>query len=134
MLGLAKASNFEEGQVWSYKTRQGEENSTILINKIEHNKVLGKIFHISINEIKLKNPHIEGGISTELPHSPVSEKTLKISVLKLIGSSPPNPNHQEGYNTWKAAFDEGDAGIFTISVSELVEYIEQAINQQPTQP
>jgi hypothetical protein len=30
---FANANNFSEGQVWSYKTRPGEEGSTLLINK-----------------------------------------------------------------------------------------------------
>jgi hypothetical protein len=130
MFGFANATEYSEGQVWSYKTRSGEENSTVLINKIELNEKLGKIYHISLNEVKVKNPHIAGGLSSDLPHFPVSEETLKKSLTKHIGNRAPNPDYIEGYNTWKAAFDAGEAGIFTISVSEIVEFIEQTINQQ----
>jgi hypothetical protein len=130
MFGMAKASDYTEGQVWSYKTRPGEEQSTVLINKIETHEKLGKIFHISVSKVKVKNRQVEGGITTDLPHFPVSEETLKKSVTRLIGKQTQNPNYIEGYKTWKAAFDAGKAGIFTISVAEIVGFIEEAINKQ----
>ena len=129
MFSCVKAAEYSEGQVWSYKTRIGEEKSTVLINKIETNEKFGKIYHISLNEVKVKNPHIAGGFSNELPHFPVSEETLKKSLLKLVGKSGPNPDYIEGYNTWKFAFDAGEAGIFTISVAEIVVFIEETINK-----
>lgn len=130
LFGLAHAADYSEGQVWQYKTRQGEENSTVLINKVETNEKLGNIFHISIDGVKVKNSRVTGGISSELPHFPVSEETLKISLTKLIGKKAPNPDYLEGYNTWKSAFDAGGAGIFTISISDIIGIVEDAINNQ----
>lgn len=129
MFSVAKAADYAAGQVWSYKTRPGEENSTVLINKVETDAKLGKIFHISVNGVKVKNRHVAGGISTELPHLPVSEKTLKKSLTKLIGTQAPNPNYIEGYKTWRAAFDAGNAGVFTISVSEIIGFVEKTMNE-----
>ena len=127
--GIASAQDFAEGQVWHYKTRKGEESSRVLINKIESNPTLGKIFHISVSGVNVKNPGIAGGISTDLPHFPVSEETLKKSLTKLNGKRQSNPDYQEGYQTWKSAFDKGEAGIFTIDVAEIVGAVEQAINK-----
>lgn len=129
MFSFAKASEYSEGQIWSYKSRIGEEKSTVLINKIEKNEKLGKIYHISLNAVKVKNPHMAGGFSSELPHFPVSEETLKKSLLKLVANAAPNPDYIEGYNTWKVAFDAGEAGIFTIPVAEIVDFIEDTINK-----
>jgi hypothetical protein len=130
IFGFASAAEYAEGQVWSYQTRVGEETSTVLINKIETNDKLGKIYHISLNGVKVKNPHKADGVSTELPHFPVSDETLKKSLTKLVGKSAPNPDYIEGYTIWKEAFDAGEAGIFTISASEIVDFIEEAINKQ----
>ena len=127
IFGIAKAADFSEGQLWAYKTRAGEEKSVVLINKIETHHKLGKIFHISVDGVKVKNRYIQGGISSELPHFPVSEETLKKSLTKLLGKRSPTP---EGYKTWKSAFDAGDAGVFTVSVSEIVGFIEDTINKQ----
>jgi hypothetical protein len=130
IFGIAEASDYSEGQVWSYKTRLGEEQSTVLINKIETHERLGKIFHISVDGVKVRNRHSKNGVTTEFPHFPVSEETLRKSVIKLLGKKAPNPEYIEGYKTWKAAFDAGEAGIFTISVSEIVGFVEELINKQ----
>lgn len=129
MITFAKAPEYSEGQVWSYKTRAGEESSTLIINKIETNEKIGKIYHISLTGVKVKNPQTASGFSGELPHFPVSEETLKKSLVEFVENNDPNPDYEEGYNTWKLAFDSGKAGIFTISVSEIVSFIENTINQ-----
>ncbi|ACL04442.1 conserved hypothetical protein [Desulfatibacillum aliphaticivorans] len=128
LLGLARAEEYAEGQIWSYKTRPGEEKSTVLINKIESHDILGHIFHISIREIKLKSAATASGFVTEITHSPVSEETLKKSLTKVVGKGAANSECIEGYYTWKEAFDNGEAGIFTVSVSEIVDLMEKTVN------
>jgi len=125
----ALAQEFKEGQVWSYRTRPNEQGSTLLINKVESDAKLGSIFHISVSGVKVKNRRAPGGVTQELPHFPVSKKTLEDSVLKLVGTAAPNPGYREGYATWKQAFHAGNASIFTISVAEIVGFIEKTVNQ-----
>ncbi len=128
--GIAKATDFSEGQVWVYKTRPDEEKSTLLVNKVESDPKLGKIFHISLNNVKVKNPRFAGGVTTELPHFPVSQTTLEKSIIRLLRKEKPNVEYLEGYKEWKAAFDKGDAGIFTISIAEIVDVVETTVNKQ----
>jgi hypothetical protein len=130
LFGAASAQDYSEGQVWTYKTRPGEELSTVQIDKIETNERLGKVFHISIEGVRVSNPHVAGGFTTELPHIPVSEETLNKSLLKLIATREPNPRYMEGYQTWKKAFDAGHAGIFSLSVSEIVGVVEHMNNRK----
>lgn len=125
----AIAQQFTEGQVWEYRSRPGEQGSTLLINKLEADPRLGSIFHISVRAVKVKNARSPTGITTELPHFPVSMQTLQASVTRLRGKESPNPEYREGYATWRKAFDEGNAGIFTTPVAEIVEFVEKAINQ-----
>jgi hypothetical protein len=125
----AQAQQFSERQVWAYRARAAEPSSTLLINKIEHEAKLGEVFHISVLGVHVKNKHAPGGVSKELPHFPVSRKTLELSVTKLMGTSRANPEYQEGYATWRKAFQEGQAGVFTIPVSEIVGIVESTINQ-----
>ena len=123
-------SKYEEGQVWSYTTRLTDEGSTLQINKIEVHKKLGRIYHVSVNDVRVKNPRIEGGITTELPHFPVSEITLQKSTIALVNEhAAPNPSYMEGYLIWKEAFDRGEAGVFDTSVAEIVGFVESSINQ-----
>lgn len=131
-LGIAKATDFTEGQVWAYKTRPGEEKSTLLINKIESHPSFGKIFHISLSGVKVKDPRFAGGVISELHHVPVSQNTLEKSVTKLLRKSQPNPRAEyvELYKEWKKAYDKGMAGMFHNTVSEIVSDTETAINKQ----
>lgn len=125
----ALAQEFKEGQVWSYRARPNEQGSTLLINKVESDARLGSIFHISVSGVKVRNRRAPGGVTQELPHFPVSTKTLEDSVVKLVGTASPNPGYREGYATWKQAFDAGNAGIFTIPVAEIVGFVEKTVNQ-----
>ena len=38
------------------------------------------------------------------------------------------PADDSGYQTWKEASERGEAGVFTVTIAELVEAMEQAIN------
>jgi len=105
-LGLmtnAIAHDFEEGQVWSYRTRAGEETSRLLIDKVETDPKLGEIFHISLSSVFVKNKRAPSGMTTDLPHFPVSRQTLESSVIALVGHAPPNPGFAAGYAEWKRA-------------------------------
>ncbi len=129
MIDAVNAHEYAEGQVWSYKTRAGEESSTLLINKIESHPKFGNIFHISVFGIKIKNPRGLGRVPLDLPHTPVSSTTMDKSVLKLVGQSKPNPDFLGGYKEWKGVFDQGKAGIYTISVAEIVSGLEETVSQ-----
>src|SRR5262249_14963687 len=129
LMSQAQATDFAEQQVWSYRTRKGEEGSTLLINKVENDPNLGQIFHISVAKVRVRNRHAPSGVIDELPHFPVSKQTLEASCTKLVGKSAPNPEYVEGYNEWKRAFDQGKAGVFTISVAEIVQIVEDTLNR-----
>lgn len=128
-LGAVNASDFAEGQVWAYRARAGEESSTLLINKIESDPDLGAIYHVSVSGVRVKNPHAPSGLTTDLPHFPVSNKTLEQSCIKIVGHGKPNPQYLEGYAEWRGAFNRGNAGIFTISVAEIVDIVESTLNR-----
>jgi hypothetical protein len=130
--GCAMTDKYAEGQVWSYKTRDGEQGSTLQINRIEHDPKLGDIFHISVDGVRLDNPHAPGGITARLPHFPVSQQTLDKSCIESTGTAPVNPDYLEGYRAWREAFDAGQAGVFDIPVAEIVDIVESSISQRTT--
>jgi hypothetical protein len=123
------AHDFAVGQVWSYQTRPGEEKSTVLIDKIETDAKLGSIFHISISSVHVRSKLAASGIATILPHCPVSKQSLEMSVTRLVGQAPPNPEFEAGYAEWRQAFDRGRAGIFTISIAEIVDTFERLLEK-----
>ena len=119
-------SIYQAGQVWSYKTRPGEENSTLIILKTEYyDEVVGNVIHISATGVRINNPNVEGGIIDNVPHMPFSEGAITASVVELIDQGVDLPSFEQGYNIWRSA----SGGIFTIQVSEAVEGVELGLNQ-----
>lgn len=119
---------FKAGQIWQYETRKGEEESRVIILKVDKtdNEV---IVHISVLKAKIKNPQKDGGVSNEIGHLPFLRESIDKSLTKLESSNNKLPDFIDGYNQWKEAFDSGKGGIFTISVKKAVEYVEQTMNQ-----
>ncbi|MDH5035534.1 hypothetical protein [Chryseobacterium cucumeris] len=125
----AKKDQYSVGQEWNYKTRPTEKNSTLTILKIEEYPETGKVIHISVNGLKMKNPASPTGYAENLSHLPISEEALNNSVttLKKETYKKPDSLEMDGYSYWKKEFDNGNAGIFTIPVSEIVSTMEKSI-------
>jgi hypothetical protein len=129
VMGMSSAHDYAAGQVWTYHVNAGDEGSTLQINKIEQDPKLGPIFHISVFGLRISNPHIAGGVLTELRHLPVSKETLDKSVESLVKSPIRPVAYEEGYAHWKQAFDAGQAGIYTMSVAEIVALAQQTMSK-----
>jgi hypothetical protein len=69
-----------------------------------------------------------------MPHLPVSKKTLELSCTKLVGRADPNPMYLPGYRMWRQAFDAGHAGIYTISIAEILDLTEKMLQKQAPEP
>jgi hypothetical protein len=116
---------FSPGQVWSYRTREGEESSTITVLRIESLPKVGVIVHVRIGEIHLKN--CSGGPSpTSIGHAPMSREALDRSVTKLLEQRRALPDYEEGYNEWRHAC----GGVYTISVADVLKADEETFNSR----
>ncbi|ROI00789.1 hypothetical protein [Chryseobacterium daecheongense] len=120
---------YSVGQEWKYKTRSTEKGSTLKILKIEEYPNTGKVIHISVSGLKIKSPESPDGFANQLSHIPISEEALNKSVTKLQNETRKMPDSLEmdGYSYWKKEFDNGNAGIFSIPVSEIVSLMEESI-------
>ncbi|MGG5210876.1 hypothetical protein ACQWU4_18300 [Chryseobacterium sp. MIQD13] len=129
LFSCTKNIEYSVGQEWQYKTRPTEENSTLKILKIEEYPKTGKVIHISVNGLKMKNPASPEGFAHTLSHIPISEEALNKSITKLQNETHKMPNsiEMDGYSYWKKEFDSGNAGVFSISVSEIVSLMEESI-------
>ncbi len=122
-------SKYKVGQQWSYSARPGEEKSYLIIVKIDNDPKLGRIIHIALRGLKMKNPHSPDGFSEDVNHMPFLEAAIEKSGLKLLKEKVELPDFEESYQIWRKAFDAGDAGAYSITVSEAVVVMETALNR-----
>jgi len=119
----------KSGQVWKYNTRKGEEKSRVIILKVEDYQKRGQIVHIAVNGLKIKNKHIEGGISKEIGHLPFDQETIEKSLTELESTTDELPDFMDGYLQWKEAFDNEKGGVFTIDIKEAVDFVDKSMNK-----
>ncbi len=124
LLRKVNAEKYSEGQVWSYKTRRGEEESKFIIVKIEKDMRQRKIFHLCIEKVRIKNPRVAGGFSSYIAHIPVSEKILDEDCLKVVDIRKNLPDISNNYKEWK----DQKGGVFAIPIKQIVQNIEDMIN------
>lgn len=118
---------YKPGQVWSYKTRTSESESTVTILRVEEIDGEKRIVHIRVDHIVLKN--CSGGPELEqLPHMPFSREAIDASVLKVLRTGEV-PDFHEGYSEWRSAWDSGKAGFYTITVAQALDVTQVTFNQ-----
>lgn len=129
MLKDTTESRYKVGQKWSYKTRPNEKDSYFIVVKVENHSKLGNIIHIAVHNLKMTNPRSPDGISDKVSHMPFAEEAMNKSADKILKDKVDVPAYEEGYNLWREAFDEGRAGIYTITLAEAVDVMEAGLNQ-----
>lgn len=116
------------GQVWNYDTRESESESKLKIIAIDQHEKLGTIISVTIDGVLLGSQP-PNGIHTEMSqigHMPFSKEAMDISVLE-ISEIDNVENDMEGYELWKNALKDNNAGIYTISVKEAIDALEEMI-------
>ena len=120
--------DFRPGQVWRYRTRPTESESTLTVLKVERHENIGAVVHVAVGGLRVRNPHHASGVSETISHMPFALGAVHESVTERVREDAPLPDHADGYAQWRSAFDAGEGGVFTIPVAEAVEYMERAIN------
>jgi hypothetical protein len=125
--GCTKKDQYSVGQEWNYKTPT-EKSSTLTILKIEEYPETGKVIHISISGLKVKDISSTTGFADKCTYSHIRRGIRqKCHQSEKRNRKKPDSLELDGYSYWKKEFDKGDAGIFTIPVSEIVETMEKSI-------
>jgi hypothetical protein len=122
-------SKYKVGQQWSYSARPGEEKSYLIVVKIDDDPKLGRIIHIAMRGLKMKNRRSPDRFSENVNHMPFLESAIEKSGLKLLKEKVDLPDFEEGYGLWREAFDAGKAGAYSITVAEAVEVMEKVLNR-----
>ena len=109
---------FRVGDVWDYRTRPGEGNSTLTILKIEYSSI-GVIIHIAVGKLTWRDCE-NTRFEQTVPHMPFALRAIEGSVVARVASGRKLPEFQEGYRYWL----KDNGGVYTISVREAVEVAE----------
>jgi hypothetical protein len=117
---------FRVGQVWRYQTRPGEEASRVIVGRVERVGAAGTVVHVKLTGLRLEGPQ---GVGTLVYHAPIAEAQMEASVTELTEERGDLAGFAEGYAMWRAAYLDGKAGVFTLTLSEVVETMEQALKQ-----
>jgi hypothetical protein len=80
----------------------------------------GRIISVSIQNVSL--PQLKTGELSiaYIFHAPMSEDSLDRSVDELFGTKAVSDGFSEGYTNWLSSLDSAEAGIFTISVADII--------------
>jgi hypothetical protein len=121
-----RRSKYQVGQVWRYRNRLGEDSSTITIVKVELQHSESVVVHITVSNVKIHSEELNR--DSEISHMPFSEEALETSVVELLDMVVDLPDFEDGYEDWKEAFLNGNAGVFSVSVAKAVDFIEKAMS------
>ncbi len=97
----ALAENYEVGQVWSYKTRPQEPNSTLMILRIDNTSKLGPVVFVGVKDVRVMHP--SGKLLSSMSPLPFTKDALDQSVIKLVGKTDKVMSSNFGYQKWKEA-------------------------------
>ena len=121
-------SRFLPGQVWTYKTRPGEEDSRLYICKVERYEKYGVIVHVYVDGLMIRNPTAATAEERLTPvmtdvHMPLLESALDESVLSLEKEGVAIPSYRSGYDQWRKALLAGRVrgGAYASPVAEHIE-------------
>jgi hypothetical protein len=125
----AKHPRYSPGQVWTYRSRPGEEQSRMVVLRVDKKEPLGFIIHIQVDGIAIKSTSAPDGYARTISHLPFSVASIDASVIKMerVG---PVPDFDEGYRTWRDAFDQNKAGVWTTTIAGAISAMESALNQK----
>jgi len=119
-----KDSKFRPGQVWEYKTRSGEEKSSLTVLRVESLPKVGTVIHVRVDNVRLKN--CTGGPEPNtIEHMPFIRDAVERSVTKLLKEGSGVPDFRAGYDEWRKAC----GGAYSVAVSEAVELDEVTLRK-----
>ena len=115
----AVQSKYKTGQMWSYKTRPSEKDSTFVVLGVENDGKYERkenIVYVALENLKFSNPLKSSGVSSTLIFLPVYESALNKSAKHLVKSEIALPQYADLYRQWRELRDKGVGGaVYTVS-------------------
>lgn len=130
---------FAPGQRWTYRTRPGEETSTLLVLGCDPRRPAEgeeraedrSVVSVRLDALQMVGPEGPGSWISELAHTPVAEENVRESVLDLLEEDAALPADLSGYLGWQLDYERGEAGFFTVPVAEILDLLESLMGPPP---
>ncbi len=117
---------FSPGQEWRYRTRPGEEGSTLVIGWLEDRPGSGVFVHVAIRGVRVGDPRSGTGHVEGVPHAVFLRGALAASVTEPTGRREPLP---EGFEAlvadWRLRAFQGVALPTWLPVAEAIPLLER---------
>lgn len=123
----ADASALKVGQVWRYDAPSGDEDSRVIIGKLETLPVLGDAVHVMITNVRLTDPETGEAVTVTIQHVPMAVSALKASLTRRDGTVTPPAEFQSGYQAWREDFNDKKVGIFAVPIKDVLASIKTAM-------
>jgi hypothetical protein len=121
--GIACGQTYEAGQVWSYKTRPQEKDSTLMVLRVESTSNLGQVIFIGVKDVRVQHP--SGRVLSAMSPLPFAKTALDKSVIKMLGKSDKLMSSSFGYQKWKdAQFAGRKPPVYAKPVAEIIDGLE----------
>lgn len=119
--------SFESGQRWSYRTRDQDQGSTLVIGSVQKRFLKPSVIHIKVEGVFSAGSNEP----TEISHMPFTAAALETSVSEQVADGiDPGEEHREGQQIWK----RNRGGVFDIAVAEAVDGVLSVADTVPNDP
>ena len=95
--------------------------------RVDDDPEYGNIVHVFVNNLQLANSAAPDRVIRFINHMPFVEDALEKSVLELESEVESLPDYEDGYQLWRTAFEQSDAGVFDVSVVEGIEMLQETL-------
>ncbi|MBL4677030.1 MAG: hypothetical protein JKY70_12615 [Mucilaginibacter sp.] len=113
----------EKGQIWTYNNREGEDDSFIVIIKLDDSNSQNPVAHVSTENLSKPGSEEVDTTTWSIGHAPVQLGILAGALKTLKGYREIEFN--EGYTYWKEEYDKGKAGVWSIPINEMIDLIQE---------
>lgn len=111
----------------AFQVELADCTAVVIVARIDDDTPAGSIVSVSIADI---TPPALHGYLNRLLHLPFEREAFELSALEAIGARPLPQGFADAYAQWRAPFDKGEAGIFTLPVEEVLPVLFEALAQR----
>lgn len=117
----AQPEALQKGQIWTFQDAPSD-NARIIIGDVEElwggKEIAVSISIVGLDRVQLPSGHIS---PDQIYHLPFAYADLKTFLLESTSEKIETPaGYLEGYEMWKTAVSNEEAGVFTIPPAEVI--------------